>query len=159
MLLMPKKLKSGGPKLSEADIKDIERGIGYKLPNDYVEFLLTYNGGRTAEENEFFPCQYAPGQRGLWVQDFRCTEDSEYPQGALLVLYVDMSQFWGRKDMLPIAVDPSGNEVCIRLSRWRYGRIYLWDHEHAGNESGFFEIAKDFASFFNALQPMPPYTD
>lgn len=42
---MPTEFDSPGPVLSRDDVADLERKIGCKLPDDYVSFLLRWNGG------------------------------------------------------------------------------------------------------------------
>lgn len=60
------------------------------------------------------------------------------------------------KQLLPIACDPFGNDICLAISGRRRGKVYFWDHElELGVPSWFnvFFVAKSFDNFIDILRP------
>jgi hypothetical protein len=41
-------------KIVASELRVFQENIGYQLPEDYVEFLLNFNGGRVTREHEIF---------------------------------------------------------------------------------------------------------
>jgi hypothetical protein len=55
------------------------------------------------------------------------------------------------RDVLAIASDPGGNQICLGLNADLAGRIFFWDHEDVSRRLR--EIAPSFQNFLNDLKP------
>ncbi|HEY1068696.1 MAG TPA: SMI1/KNR4 family protein [Pirellulales bacterium] len=119
---------------SSERIAAFERDLGTKLPDEYREFLLRYNGG--VPERETFD---VPGEDG-GERPFQCffalhdgpwdDSTSEGSQGfPLQAARTDFRSEGGRADVLPIGKDWSGSYVCIGLAGSDLGKVLYYDHE------------------------------
>jgi hypothetical protein len=132
-------------KININDINEFELKCNIKLPEQYINFLLKFNGGypqvstfKISEEegetvvNKF----YGLGDmKGNLAKIFEVL-DGELPEG-----------------FISIANDPGGNEICIGISDKYFGKIYLWIHDMESNDEmdNMFFIADSFDEFFNNL--------
>jgi ankyrin repeat protein len=133
--------------VSEESVKKFEFQIGALLPEEYRTFLLNHNGG----EPKFSDFKLGEGDMtglhniyGIFEQDHQSDILNNY------------NVFKGRvkKELLPIADDPFGNQICIGIKNKYIGKIYFWDHEFEGS---FFKskaitlIANNFNDFLECL--------
>ncbi|WP_039455474.1 SMI1/KNR4 family protein [Candidatus Jidaibacter acanthamoebae] len=146
------------------EILAAEETIGAKLPSDYVEHLLKYNGGHpdkdcyplleaipyynriTKAEAKSFSAEIA------W---FYAIHDGEYSN--LLREY----KFDGDrlpKGLIAIGKSSGGNLICISVGLRNYGKVYFWDHKgcvRLGEEEPWWDnvflIANSFTDFINSL--------
>jgi len=133
--------------LTEDAVKKLEFQIGALLPKEYKTFLLKRNGG------EPVPSDFKLGEDditglhhiyGIFEQDNHRDILNNY------------NVFKGRikKELLPIADDSFGNQICIGIKNKYVGKIYFWDHEFEGS---FFKskaitlIANSFNDFLESL--------
>jgi ankyrin repeat protein len=133
--------------VSEKSVKKFEFQIGALLPKEYRTFLLKHNGG------EPVPSDFKLGEDdisglhhiyGIFEQDNHRDILNNY------------NVFKGRikKELLPIADDSFGNQICIGIKNKYIGKIYFWDHEFDGS---FFKskaitlIANSFNNFLDSL--------
>jgi len=133
--------------LTEDAVKKLEFQIGTLLPKEYRAFLLKHNGG------EPVPSDFKLGEDditglhhiyGIFEQDNHRDILNNY------------NVFKGRikKELLPIADDSFGNQICIGIKNKYVGKIYFWDHEFEGS---FFKskaitlIANSFNDFLESL--------
>ncbi|WP_028391112.1 SMI1/KNR4 family protein [Bacillus cihuensis] len=114
-------IRPNNKKLNNKELAELEDVIGYKLPQDYIDFLMEYNGGD--HENNII----------------------ELPNGE--ILSISISDFFGigiekindlkenfkvfkeriPKGYIPIARTEGGNLVCLDGDN---GHLFLWDHEN-----------------------------
>ena len=111
--------------VSYSDIESYCQRFKRKLPADYKEFLLKYNGGALYEPEEAeiwtFPIQRFLSLGDLMVQeqtkvgynDWECMEDDEH-----------LNLGYNYKDLLPIAQCEQG-AIMISLNSSEYGQIYF----------------------------------
>ena len=142
-------------KLVEEDIIDLERKLGHKIPADYKQFLLDYNGGAPKPD-----CHDVQGTEHTMIGDFigirsfysigGPENESEYIKSCEetggLVKYTkegwikvkecysiesNCSVYHRRmpENFLPIGCDEGDNQVCISLYGKDEGTIWYWDHE------------------------------
>lgn len=106
---------------AERDIERLEEVLGYKLPVQYREYLLKYNGGIPVDKKKFWRDE-ARGI-GLYLQHaFELVE--EEPN-----LLSQRKRFPDERlpdYMLPICLDGGGSYVLLNL---RTGEVLLWDYE------------------------------
>ncbi|MEI2330568.1 SMI1/KNR4 family protein, partial [Priestia megaterium] len=53
---------------------------------------------------------------------------------------------------MPIADDPSGNQICIGISKQYFGQVYHWDHcEETEEMENIYFLSNSFNDFLNCL--------
>lgn len=135
---------------SDARISEIEKELGISLPLQYRNFLLRYNGGHPIPDGFVF--KEAPygdscvawflaidSELSNFVETFECMRD-RMP-----------------RELIPIADDPGGNQICIAVAGPNTGAVYFWDHEHEVDEGdvptyqNISLIANSFDEFIDSL--------
>ena len=137
----------------EDDVRNIEDSIDVKFPNDYREFLLTYNGG--VPEPSCFLISNHP-EEILPIQLFFGIETSS----------ISVSIIWNFKNyrdrvpdnLLPIGCSDFNDLICLDLYENNYGHIVFWDltgecGKH--NLNNVYEICDSFSDFLSLLIDMP----
>jgi len=135
-------------RLSEERLEKFESLLGNKLPQEFRDHLLKYNGGDPSPGDFDISCEEGPttlnGIYGL--------HDGPYHNSLLRTYHT----YKGRipRQLLAIGGDNFGNQICIGLTKKYTGRIYFWDHE---KESKFFKfsattlVADSFGQFIKGL--------
>jgi hypothetical protein len=147
---MPVKMTPVGPKLSLAEINSLESRLKVNLPQNYREFLLTYNAAEPVSN------QFRRGEISTSVMTFFGLSDNRS-----LDLEAAQLVYAGRlpEHVLAIAATDGGNLICLDLKN---GSVFLWDHEREagdGEEPGFENmdlLALSFTEFLEELQPFNP---
>jgi cell wall assembly regulator SMI1 len=146
-------------KASPEDITKFEEEIGYELPEDYKKFLLEHNGGRPSPEG--FSFEYRDSKKSSSLLDFFYGIQGETEEHYDLA--TNNQDFKGRipSDMLVIACDQAGNQICLGLFGNVKGKIYFWDHEEEAVSEGdppvygnLYFIANSFSEFVNGLSDL-----
>lgn len=106
-------------KLSVLELDDFEIENAIKLPNDYRDFLLEFNGGVPIPNKNETPSTVVSYILGMHNGDYYAS------------LYKHIDMFKGRlpASTFSIATDPFGNLFIMSLHPQGYGHIYFWDHE------------------------------
>lgn len=151
------KMEESGKKLNNDKILKFENELNIQLPLDYKNFMLKNNGGIPKKD---------------WAFDFVDTETNSITSSLITCFYViypeetdeddDLRTIYQMhqeeeelpKDMLPIAEDPSGNVICMCVSKSNFGRIFFCDHELEDTETGYivtYAIADSFSAFLDKL--------
>ncbi|WP_375580439.1 SMI1/KNR4 family protein [Marivirga tractuosa] len=140
-------------KPTTSDIKTFEKKYGLQLPEDYIDYLLTHNGG--SPEACLFTKNKELGY--LILNEF---------YGLLTIddqddLAYNLGIFDGRipKRCIAIGGDPGGNQYCLDVSNTAsIGHIYFWDHEeeiHIEDETeispNMYFLSNSFTNFKNSL--------
>ena len=126
-------------------IKKFENLIDAKLPQDYINFLLKYNGGRPDRDTYKLiqPITYGVegdiNDMGAILRFLGLVDDEEEYNG-LIWHYLDVTVDRIPKELIHIGYDDFGNAICLCVKGEDYGRIYFWDHEM---EMGNFEISEE----------------
>jgi len=145
--------------LSDADLKKVEKDLGIKLPNEFVEFYKLHNGGeadRTTFEDYYKKIddiEISNFFSLLYRQDFQ--DDPDYTlDGRIKNEWLENKI---PKNLLPFTMDWGGNYICIGLDD---GVIYyyfldVWS-KNLSVEQNFASntqpIAPSFSYFINNLQ-------
>ncbi len=122
-----RKLEVRGAKNSNSieEIEKFEQLIKVKLPEDYIEWLLKYNGGHPALDkfNLIETCSKAD----LFGIDRFTPLGKEYKVN----LEYDYEALLNRipNEMIAIAGAHFGDQICLGVKEPYYGKVYLWDHE------------------------------
>jgi len=148
---------------SEKIISEFEKYISHRLPSDYREFILKYNGGHPQPDaltlgNDgkedivtcFFPLlDLSRGTveviqpEALRTWPLHCAwDDLQHDLSNLGQLELD-------DPLLPIGTDGSSNYFCVVLAGDQCGRILFFDHETAETIC----LAENFTKFLESLRP------
>lgn len=136
------------------EIVALEQQINIRLPKDYVEFLLRYNGGRPKKNSCDLIEVIDTIETTCGISWFyTLAEDYNYN------LFENYQIFLNRmpKELIPIASDGCGNQICLAVQGDNYGKVYFWDHdwEHDEGEEptyrNIYLIANSFTEFVNKL--------
>ncbi len=140
--------------VNSIEIEEIEQMLGLKLPNQYREHLLKYNGGQ-CEPNIFIFNENGKLSDSC-IDWFLAIYEGEYDNLNRYIIEYKIENKRLPEMVLPIAHDPGGNLICISCSGEDYGKVYFWDHEREMDASiGFsnlFFVANSFNEFIDNLK-------
>src|SRR5207249_1955472 len=133
----------------------VERLVGVKLPETYVEFLRFSNGGHPEVDTFDFD---AAGRHMEWGIN-RFFRLSTGPMAGSDDGEDVISQYQHRwpgapREILPIAGDGLGNLICLDLTKEGNGRVVLWVHDR---EWPLLQVAESFEELIDALRLNPDY--
>ncbi len=149
---MTVEIKQPNGKTDVVTINKFEEIIGKTLPDDYRNFLLTFNGGKP-ESNEFeIPDERNAAGVNLFYGILGKLEwgDLLFQRKALLDRIPH--------DVLPIGEASMGNAVCVSLQAATFGKVFFWDHEAEAGEgeiatfSNLHLVGDSFEDFFAKLK-------
>ena len=129
----------------------IEDYWGFKLPKDYRDFVVKYNGG--VPENTAF--NFKNSKEGSILSDFLGIIDKGYSYN-LLIVNKDVGDRYP-VNMLPIAHTVGGDRILLSVKMQDRGKVYFWDHEMESEDdeepdySNLTLIADSFDEFINGL--------
>ncbi|KZN57925.1 hypothetical protein N474_25645 [Pseudoalteromonas luteoviolacea CPMOR-2] len=131
--------------MNEKLTEDFQTEHGITLPKDYVVFL-EHGAGRKLN-GKCFSISEDEGESTL--QYFYSLGDIE----SYLDLKEAFTVFKGRvpSNMMPIAIDTTGNQICIIINDAEVSHVYYWDHEHEGSEKALTRISKSLGQFLSSL--------
>ncbi len=142
------KIISAGEKLTS----DAEKKLSFLfnanvIPNDYLDFLKRCNGGYVRDTVLFIS-----NDEGETLISSFYGQDHGQNYGALTEMSI---QYKDRipHNLLPIAGDQLGNQICIGVEAPILGQIFFWDHELEsidGNNAVTY-LAEDFKNFIESL--------
>lgn len=107
--------------LSLKQIEIFENENNIKLTEQYINFLLKWNGGKVIPNLFMISTEQGPSVLNVFygigdmydnLTDFIEIMDERLPVG-----------------FIPIGDDPSGNVICLGTKDPYYDKIYFWDHE------------------------------
>src|SRR6185436_8431089 len=143
-----------GP-LSPERLAAAERTMGVTFPAGYREFMLEHNGGKPSKRDFVFVEEKGPytdsSVRGFYpIEDSgRLDLESKYK------VFCQVQPPRIPRDMMPIAGDSFGNQICIGVSGPRCGHVYFWDHEHEDEDEPTYGnmhlLARSFSEFLTRL--------
>lgn len=152
-------LLSVGAKLNEENIKEFEKALNIRLPQDYIEFLIKNNGG-TPEGNlvfDFYDIGNSKEDSTIisFFEQIYLANNSSFKNNHIKAGYcalVDSRQI--PPHFLPIADDVYGNIIFICTDGKDRGNVFFGDHELEVKETGYIvlsKIANSFTEFLNKL--------
>jgi hypothetical protein len=137
---------------TEESLQALEREIGFRLPDEYRQFLSEFNGGEPEPSGFVFETNDGPSDSR--VRYFLTLDPNErnYAIKEFLRQYRDRIP----EGVMPIACDSFGNLVLLDLGAKRVGSIYFWDHEKESMEEPTWDnvsqVARSFNEFEDSLQ-------
>jgi hypothetical protein len=152
-------MESRGPAIAESDVLRFEQAIGCRLPEDYREFLLVFNGGQISLDQVVFPighgsdtavlnvfCSLNSPRLNIEEMYDLLKNDDEFPRVLLLIGY-----------------DDNGSGVCLAIHGDKRGEIWLNDRRDPGlpkprlawydRKRDFKKLANSFTEFIQMLRP------
>ena len=123
---------------SEADLAELERRLGSRLPDEYRAFLADHNGG--APETNVFTVS---PNNSAGVNEYLSTRDIAETRARYGERLAD--------GLVPVAYAEGGNLVVVSSD----GTVYFWDHE-LEDEEPLTELAATFSAFRDSLEPFDP---
>ena len=143
--------RSAFPPTTEGAICDYEATIGFKLPDDYREFLLKTNGGQQPEPECF---RVETGEVSAVSVLFPIANSSDYYD---LRAHFDHQKDELPRGVIPIGKDIGGNTICLALEGEERGSVLFMDHEaetgpHKDGWDNLYFCARSFSEFFNGLR-------
>ncbi|MBK9266107.1 MAG: SMI1/KNR4 family protein [Polyangiaceae bacterium] len=136
---------------SREAITEFEARWSVLLPPDYKQFLLNSNGGYPTPNVFEIPRWHGQGS-GLGIF-YGIHDDPDYRLDAVCETYDERVP----PDLIPIANDAFGNNVCIGWKGKRKGKIYFWDHEDEIDEGGCFR--QDYRNVYLVANSLQEFLD
>jgi|SRR5215475_132511 len=134
---------SSGPTLTESDIIELERNLGYTLPAQLREFYLRHNGGYT-KENIYIDEEGDDYE----IQNFLQigTGETSLPE---TIKRLTGQRHLLKPDMVPFARESGGNLYCISLDS---GAVWVWSAEDVEDSTDAYSlIANSLNEFISGL--------
>jgi hypothetical protein len=130
------------------------------LPAEYKAFLLHSNGGYPTPNTFRVPGWYGHGNSVMSFYGIHDGSKTRRLDWARQVLDERVPA-----DLIPIAIDANGNQICLGWKGERKGKVYFWDHEDELDEDGDFVtdyrnvylIANSLQEFFDGLMTDEEY--
>lgn len=135
------------PKLTDADVSDVEQKLGLKIPTDLREHYLNFNGGKpiqnifnhggdSYEIKQFLPMKYA---------DINSSFEDTYND-----LVLGNAAF--PKNVIPFAIDDGGDYFVYSLNHHSYGQILFNQSDYYKDQERFLIfLAPNLKSFLASL--------
>ncbi|GET46465.1 SMI1/KNR4 family protein [Capnocytophaga felis] len=129
-------------KLTLADIDNFEMKIGLKLPQDFKEHYLKFNGGYPSFE-------YVKGVRNVFtINSFDSIKYGILPIEKLIDDFKESGVDFNNK--IPFANDNGDNIFLISLDDSDYGKVYIIESEFL-EDKNFILVSESFTDFMNSF--------
>lgn len=147
-------------RITNQDLKNIEKIRSCKLPNNYSGFLLKNNGGKTNWNSFKIKNYFLDGKSNFGtVRCFYgiCPDKNSIMHNYDIFSSIDIRGHRIPLELLPIATDSFGNEICLCVHGEKYETVYFWDHENEAPDGqepwweNIYLISDNFTEFLNNL--------
>lgn len=147
-------LKSGFESITLREINEIENTINYKLPQEYIDFILKHNACYTQYDIFRFkkPDEFEEGvfhDKENWIINI-----SDIKNATDFLIFEDENN--KGKKYLHIAEIDGSQAIYLSLNQETYGQIYYADLTH---DNRFIHIANNLEDFLNSFEVNPDYED
>jgi len=154
--------------VSDEQLDKFEMELGFPLPADYREFLQDYSGygfsnpvfpvvenGRLTTETVFAFYDASPVMYQASIENYDPDSDtvSLYLGLALVRSMMGVKEIGWPPELLPIACDMGGNQICLALSGLRPGAIFFWVNAPGEGSDNIYLVANSFDEFIHLLRP------
>ena len=133
-------------------IAQFEVRQGVLLPAEYKAFLLKSNGGMPIPDVFEVPGWHGQGSGLNFFYGIHEGEKVDRLDWACRVYDERIPA-----DLIPIAYDAFGNNICIGWKGKRKGKIYFWDHEDELDENG--DFVQDYRNVFLVANSLQEFLD
>ena len=139
--------------LIEEELRTIENALGYSLPTNYREFLTDF-GGYSIYAN--FPINRSVGEPIASLGRVYGYGDKISSVFNLVKVHQrDLANMVTAPELLGIACDLGGNQICLFLAGEREGKVYWWHSEEADapyKYQNLYFVADSFDEFMQLLR-------
>jgi SMI1 / KNR4 family (SUKH-1) len=153
-----------GPRVTEAAVAAFEAKLGSRLPDDYREFLLTVNGGRTARSHRLFTIRLRKVRTDATALNSLNSLDDPDDRSDLETLW-RREREWLPEEVIPVGYDGLGGTVVVVIEGPRRGQVWFLDgvdprSEDANPRVEWFDrrdvskVADSFREFMHDLRPL-----
>lgn len=143
-------IKNPGNPVTEEHLANLERELGARLPMQYRQFLLKFNGGRPSPD----------------VVDIEGLEGGETDVQVFFGIgrpIESSNLIWNKKwtsdripgRMLPVACDSGGSLFCLSLAGADFGKVIYVDLQFVGEPTQkvtFYMVAENFDAFLGKIR-------
>lgn len=133
--------------LSLEQIEIFENENNIKLTEQYINFLLKWNGGKVVPNLFMISNEQGPSVLNVFYGIGNMYDN--------LTDYIEIMDERLPEGFIPIGDDPSGNVICLGTKKPYYDKIYFWDHEqepeNPDDMSNMYFLANDIDEFLNNL--------
>lgn len=151
--------RTGAPVTVNA-LEAFESELNAKLPDDYRDFLLVVNGGRTDKSHRTFKVK----NDETTLNSLLCLNDPEESRD-LLKRYERFAAQEKTRDLLPVGHDDGGSKILLGLHGAHRGSVWYLDVlNQRSDESNprvlwhdrrdMIRIADNFRAFMSSLTPL-----
>ena len=127
----------------DAAIRELEKMYNLVLPDEYRNFLIKYNGGRTPD-TKFRINGVSSDIQGF----YGLGNANEYYHFDRLKKVMDWNK-WLDSNMFPVATNASGDYIMIGTGVGNEGRVYFSYHDRPPR---YIELASDFTTFIRSCK-------
>lgn len=147
---MTVQVKDSGAQLIPQKIHEFETLIGKALSYDFKSFLLEHNGGR------FYPRDFSFCENGsTQISDVHHfyglgAGNEKRDLSKIFRMFLDRPP----PELIPIAGDSLGNQICISIGDNKNGFIYFWNHDDEHSPPTYrnvSEVASSFQAFIDGI--------
>ena len=139
--------------LGESEIARAETILRVVLPAAYKNFLRLHNGGRPHPDS--FPIENEQIRTQGKIDFFLCVKDGNLYN---LTTWVNRYKTRVPKELIPVAIDPGGNLICLGVKGQYMEEVFFWDHENEAPEGeqawfkNLYLVANSFDEFINRFE-------
>jgi len=137
--------------VTDAELSNFQKSLGLPIPIAYCQFLKLHNGGRPNPSS--FEFKNADGK----LERSRIHYFFGLHSGRVGNLRSQFETYHDRipLGLLPVATDPFGNLILLKLIAKPDGPVFFWDHENEGEDEptweNVFQINPSFEDFTKSL--------
>ncbi|MBX2926822.1 MAG: SMI1/KNR4 family protein [Saprospiraceae bacterium] len=141
-------IKNQGELLSEKSLKEYERRLPLKIPNQYRDFMLKINGGMPTLG--FFKIIDGNWSEEISVERFLGKNSNVYFD---IAYNIQLNKSILPRGFFPIALVGGSSLVCIQTRGNEKGKVYFWDSQEIdGKLNKTYFIANSFNEFIVILE-------
>ena len=140
-------------KLNLDELEKFEQIINYRLPEDYRNYLLNFNGAKPINT----VCNISDTEGETSLHDMLGIHDGPY--FAKLEPVFGDNNITRENGLIAFANDQGGNYFCICLRPEHYGEIYFYDHEvsYDNKIENLVKLENSFIKFIECLVSKEEY--
>jgi len=155
-----------GPPIDPTIVAEFEAKVGAKLPDDYVDFLLKINGGRTTRDHRVFTIRFAKSRTDDTVlNSLNSLRDPD--ESFDLETNWEQSRAWLPPEVIPVGYDDGGGTIVVVVAGLHRGQVWFLDGvdrrpDDANPRVEWFDrrdvakVAGSFREFIDGLRPLEP---
>lgn len=153
-----------GPRVTDLEVAQFEAELGIRLPDDYRDFLLTVNGGRTARSHRVFTIRLRKVRTDETVLNSLNSLSDPDDRSDIKTRW-KRAREWLPSEVIPVGYDDGGGTLVVVIAGPRRGQVWFLDGvdprpEDANPRVEWFDqrdvskVANSFREFMLGLRPL-----